>query len=120
MRRVAVSCFVILTCMIVIGLCQTAVDPEDFAGEWYSAVDQSVYLFQDGIIYCEKHSVALPENTFISGAYTYSDNSIFLFTVGIDELEKEREIFLIHSNGESFLCENEDGTGEIYFIRNSR
>lgn len=118
MRRVAVSSFIILVCVIVAGLCQSAIDPDNFAGEWYSAMDQSVYLFQDGLLYCTKHPVPLSDNTYISGAYTYSKNTIFLFAAGIEGLEKERELHLIHNDDGSFLCESEDGTGQIYFIRN--
>ena len=117
MKRLAVSCVIIFLCILVAGLCQSAIDAEDFTGQWYSSVDQSVYLFQDGILYCSKHAVALSDSTSISGAYSFSRNSIFLFAEGIPGLETEKEIFLVHSGEGSLLCENEDGTGAVYFIR---
>lgn len=117
MRRSAIICIVILICVLIVGLSQTAVDPEDFTGEWYSAEDQSLYFFQEGLIYSSKHPIGLSAKEPISGAYSYCKNTIFLFAVGMDGLEKERELYLIQHNDSSYLCENEDGSGKTYFIR---
>lgn len=103
--------------MIIIGLNQPVIDPQDYTGQWYSAKNQSVYLFQNGLIYCSKHSIALTDTDSISGAYSYGKKSILLFADGIDGLKTEKEIYLVNNNDGSFLCEHKDGSGEIYFIR---
>ena len=115
MKHAIAICAVLL--IIIVGLGQTVIDPGDYTGEWYSSDDQSIYHFQDGLIYCSKHAVALSGANSISGAYSYCRNSVFLFAEGIDGLESEKEIFLIHKDEGSFLCENKDGTGKIYFMR---
>jgi len=106
---------VLLVLILVLG--QTAINSQDYIGQWYSADDQSIYLFQDGLIYCSKHIVALSEKDSISGAYTYSKNSILLFAKGIEGLETEQEVYLVNNEDGSFLCENKNGKGKIYFIR---
>lgn len=108
---------IVLLLLIIVVLSQTAIDPEDFTGQWYSSNDQSVYLFQDGLIYCSKHVIPLSDTDSISGSYTYCRNSIYLFANGIDGLETAKEVYLVQRDDGSFLCENQDGTGEIYFIR---
>lgn len=120
MKRLAASCVIIFLCFLIAGLSQTAIDSEDFTGQWYSSTDQNVYLFQEGIIYCSKHAVILSDTISISGAYSFSRNSIFMFTKGIAGLETEKELYLVRRGDESFLCENEDGTGAVYFIRYSK
>jgi len=117
MKRLAAFSTIILLFIIITGFGQTAVDPEDFAGQWYSSSDQSVYLFQEGLIYCPKHAVAISDNASISGAYSYCKNSIYLFAIGVNGLETEKALYLVHSGDGSFLCENKDGSGIIYFIR---
>lgn len=111
MRRSALFGILILICAIIAGLCQTAVDPEDFTGQWYASSDQSIYTFREGIVFSGK----FPDS--ISGAYTFSRKSIFLFAKGVPGLEQEKQLYLLQKDDGSFLCENPDGTGEIYFIR---
>ena len=108
--------FVILL-LIVAGLCQPVVDPQNYTGLWYSADDQTVYLFQNGLIYCKKHAVPISDTDFVSGAYSYCKNSILLFANGVEGLETVKEVFWVQNDDGSFLCENKDGSGEIYFIR---
>ena len=117
MGRSARICVVIFICVLMTGLCRIAVDPSDFTGKWYSATDQSAYLFQEGLIYCSQYSVALSGTETISGAYSFGADSIFLFAEGIPGLEEERELFLVTRGAESCLCENRDGTGTSFFIR---
>lgn len=106
--------------LLAILLGQTAMDPEDFSGAWYSSREQCVYLFQEGIIYCQKYPIPLSEEAYISGAYTCCGKSVYLFASGIEGLEKEKELYLIQNREESLLCENKDGTGQIYFVRDNR
>lgn len=120
MKRLAAFCILFFTLMITVGLMQTAFDPNDYTGEWYSSEDQSLYLFQHGLIYCPKKAVPTSDSTFISGAYTQSKNAILLFAVGIKGLETERVVFLIQNDDVTFLCENADGTGQIFFIRSHK
>lgn len=107
----------IVLLMIIIGLHQPVIDPQDYTGQWYSAEDQSIYLFQNGLICSSRHAVPLSDTKSISGAYSYCKNFILLFAEGIEGLETEKELYLVHNEDGSFLCENKDGTGEIYFIR---
>ena len=109
--------FLILALGLAAVLCRTAVDPADFTGRWYASADQSVYLFQEGIVYCAKHPVMLSEEDAISGAYAFGRDSICLFARGVPGLERERVLYLVRREDSSFLCENRDGTGPVYFIR---
>ena len=117
MRRLAIILIVSVICILLTGLFQPALNPRDFTGKWYSSADQSVYLFQEGLIFCSRHSVALSETEFLSGAYSFGKDSVFLFAEGIAGLEQERQLYLVKRGEESCLCENRDGSGQIYFIR---
>lgn len=117
MKRAAVVCTVILLSIILVGFGQTAMNPDDVVGQWYSSVDQSGYLFREGLIYCTKHVVPLSDTDSISGAYIFSKNSVFLFAEGVEGLESAKELYLIQKGDGSFLCENKDGSGAVYFIR---
>jgi len=87
-------------------LSRTAVDPEDFTGQWYSSREQCIYEFRDGLIYCSKYPLCKLEEGALSGAYVFSGKSIFLFARGIEGLETEREVYLIEKPEESlrFIC----------------
>ena len=117
MRRSVVLLITVFLLIIIAGLNQHAMDPEAFSGEWYSNDNQDVYMFRDGLIYYPGSEGLITESVSVSGAYTYSADSIFLFAVGVSGLETEREIYLVQNRDGSFLCENEDGSGRIYFIR---
>ena len=117
MKRLAVFGIVILLLAIVAGFSQTAINPEDFSGYWYSCHDQSAYLFQEGLIYCPKERQSLPDTESICGAYAYCSDAIFLFCTGVEGMEIEKELYLIHSGDGSFLCENKNGSGKLYFAR---
>jgi hypothetical protein len=114
MRRLAIVSIVICILLIIAGLSQTAWNPEDICGQWYSSDDQQAYLFEEGLIFYDKYSL---DRESLCGAYSYCRNSVFLFVNGIDGLETEKEIYYFKNRDGSFLCENDDGTGIIYFIR---
>lgn len=117
MKRLALYCMLFAILILVTGLCQTAIDPDAYTGQWYSAEDQSIYQFYDGLITCSKHDAELSAAESISGAYTYCKDSIFLFAKGIEGLETEKELYLVHKGEGSFLCESIDGNGKYYFVR---
>ena len=117
MRRLVVLLIALLLLIIITGLSRTALDPEVFRGEWYSADDQTLYYFQDGLIYSSKFADEITDASSISGAYTYSRDTIFLFAEGVSGLETEQEIYLVQNHDGRFLCESKDGTGMIYFIQ---
>ena len=109
--------FIVTLLILIIGLNQPVMAPQNYSGQWYSADDQTIYSFQEGLIYRSKYTVALSDTDSISGAYSYCKDSIVLFAQGIDGLETEKEIYLVQNKDGSFLCENPDGTGKTYFIR---
>ena len=117
MKRSFLFCILICFGILLVFFGRTAVDPEDFSGQWYSSGDQNVYLFQEGLIYNSKHGVPLSDSETISGAYAYCNDSILLFAKGIKGLETEKELYLVHKDDGSFLYEHKDGTGELFFIR---
>ena len=118
MKRWGIAAAVVLL-GIFCALNRTAMDPADFTGDWYSSYEQCIYHFQDGLIYCPKYPI-MSDGEAISGAYVFSGKSILLFAKGIQGLENEREVYLIETKEESLLCENADGTGQIYFVRDNR
>lgn len=115
MRRWAFVFVILIFLVPALLLCRTALDPEDFSGQWYASTDQSAYLFQDGLIYSNKHQIPLSGDRSISGAYAYCRDSVVLFAEGV--AEQETRLYLVHSGDSSLLCENRDGTGKVYFIR---
>ena len=119
MRRWLLFGIAILTVIATAFLGQTAIDPGDYTGRWYSAGNQQIYHFEEGVIYCENHSVTLADDNAISGAYSFSRNKIALFALGVEGLESVKELFLVENKDESMLCEQEDGTGKIYFVRHN-
>lgn len=119
MKRWGIAAAILLLAIFCV-LSRTAVDPEDFTGDWYSSCEQCIYHFQDGLIYCPKYPILTSDGNSISGAYVFSGKSVFLFVNGIEGLETEREVFLVETAEESLLCENADGTGQIFFVRDNR
>ncbi len=119
MKRWGIAAAMVLLAGFLL-LSRTAVDPEDFTGQWYSGREQCIYQFRDGLIYCSRYPISESDGESISGAYVFSGKSIFLFVKGIEGLETEREVYLIKRAEESLLCENKDGTGQIYFVRDNR
>ena len=87
MRRSVVLLIAVFLLIIIAGLSQTVLDPEDICGEWYSNDNQDVYVFQDGLIYCPGSEGLITDPVSITGAYTYSADSVFLFTVSVSGLE---------------------------------
>jgi len=106
---------IIITVVFLLG--QSATDPADYAGVWYTANGKDTYRFLDGIIFCRSHGVSLPDGSTISGAYTYSGKKIVLYANGVEGLETERDLYLVEHQQEVLLCDNPDGKGVIYFIR---
>lgn len=119
MKRLAISAATLLLLTVLHILSQPALDPEDFSGEWYSCQEQCTYTFQEGLIYCENYPVPVSGSEYISGAYSFSGKTVYLFAEGIDGLETAKELYLIQNREGSLLCENDDGTGEIFFVRDS-
>lgn len=117
MKRATILCIIVSICILIVGLGQTAVDPDLVTGKWYSYKDQSAFLFQEGLIYCSKHNVSLSDDDTISGAYCVGKDRIYLFALGIDGLDSGKEIYFVQKGETSLLCENIDGSGEIYFAR---
>ena len=117
MRRLVVLLIVVLLLIIITGFSRTALDPEVFRGEWYSADDQKLYYFQDGLIFSSQFTDNDTDAVSISGAYMYSRDTVFLFAEGVPGLETEQEIYLVQNHDGRLLCENKDGTGRIYFIQ---
>lgn len=120
MKQLLISGTILLLLTVLYMLSQPALDPEDFSGEWYSSQEQCIYLFREGLIYCQKYPVPVSGSEHISGAYTFSGNSVFLFAEGIEGLQTPKELYLFESREESLLCENADGTGSIFFVRDNR
>ena len=109
---------VLVLLVLAIVLLNTSVDRKaDFSGEWYSAGNHSHYIFQDGLIYCKKHTINLDDGSSISGAYVSAGNKIALFACGVEGLEVVQELYLIENKEEMILCSNRKGNGKIYFIR---
>jgi len=117
MRRLVVVFIILIIIIIVAGLGSTAVDPNHFTGQWYYSGDQSIYLFQEGLIFSSTNAELLSHVDSFKGAYTYCKDAVFLFVEDIDGLETEKLLYLLHSGDCSFLCENKDGSGVVYFIR---
>lgn len=111
MKRLAAACLIIFLIGILLGLSQTAQDPADFSGIWYTLKDQSPYVFQKGLITGPKSTDPMV------GAYWYCKDSVVLFVQDVEGLEKERELYLISDREVNLLCESSDGTGIVYFIR---
>ena len=55
MKRYSFFGFIILLLFLIAGLGRTAIEPDQFTGQWYSADDQNIYLFQEGLVYCSEH-----------------------------------------------------------------
>lgn len=117
-RWVPFGIVLILVLIVALFLFSTVVAPERFTGEWYSSEDGSLYLFQEGIIACADHSVPVSDEETFSGAYRFGKNSIAIFVISADGPGEVKELYWEHTKGGDILCENEDGTGKIYFYRN--
>ena len=96
---------------------RTASPYDLFTGEWYSCDEGNRYVFSQGIIVCEEFGIPLGENQTMSGAYCVSRDSMVLFAQGVEGLETERDVYLVHGPGGDALCEYPDGTGRIFFTR---
>lgn len=111
MKRLTGMGLILLCIGILLGLSQTAMDPADFSGIWYASDDQTAYLFQEGLITGTK----APES--MVGAYWYCRDSVFLFVRDMEGLDTERELYLNQDGEVSFLSENRDGSGKVFFLR---
>lgn len=87
-----------------------AIDPKDFAGNWYGAEDGCLYRFQEGIIQVGEE---------FKGAYCFSGDQIVLFTVDPSGTSRIRELYVSGEPKGELLCENPDGTGRIAFSRSN-
>lgn len=100
-----------------LGLCCSAVAPEDFSGEWYFAEDASLYTFRDGIVECAGHSIPTADGSTFSGAYSFARKRIALFCVGPDGVGEVRELSLVRRWDGDRLCGKENGTTKAFFYR---
>lgn len=92
----------------------TAVDPELFTGEWYSAADGKLYHFSEGVITCTDRT---QKGADFCGAYFFCGNRILLFTVDPSGVSQLRELYPGGEPRGEFLCESAAGSGRIYFSR---
>lgn len=99
----------------IVLLSRTAISYPDFMGEWYAYSDGKRYVFSEGII--QESDPNGKNEEMISGAYSVCRDSMLLFARGIEGLETERNVYLIHKSSGDLLCEHPDGTGIVYFTR---
>lgn len=117
MKRLTGICLVLLYIGILMGLLKPAMDPTDFSGIWFSSENQSAYLFQEGLIIPSKQNTTLSDTDSICGAYVFCRDSVVLFVQDMEGLKTERELYLNQDGEVSFLSENSDGSGRIFFVR---
>ncbi len=98
-------------------LSRTAISAEAFTGQWYANPDGHLYVFSDGIISCEAHQFITLDGAPMSGAYAFTKDAMVLFTIGVDGLENVKMIYLVEQGSGDVLCENPDGSGQVYFSR---
>lgn len=115
MKRILCLSILVFLLSCAVFLSRTALDPDAYIGQWYSAEDQRSYFFSEGLIYFGNKPEA--ESDTAAGAYVYCKKSIVLYAEGIDGLETEKELYLVRKDRVCFLCENPDGSGPLYFIR---
>ena len=110
----------IVVIVLLAGLCllgQTAIDPAEFAGDWYGAEDGRLYQFRDGIITCPQDSQSA-QGSF-SGAYSFCADRVLLFTIDPGGQSRLRELYPAGEPKGEFLCESADGVGRIHFSRSN-
>lgn len=119
MRRwIAIAFVLVILCGCIAFLFGTAVNPEDYTGEWYYCKDSARYIFKNGLIACaDRRSILLGETEF-SGAYCFAKDRATLFVIDSDGVGEVIELYLVHTSDGDILCEAEDGSGTVWFCRN--
>lgn len=118
MKRWILGIAIVIIMAVVICLFMPVNQHSDFEGEWYSAGEGELYLFEDGIIDCQTHFYMESDEGNMSGAYAYAADKLAIFVRGIDELANVEELYLVQSNDGEVLNEAADGSGYTYFYRN--
>ena len=108
---------ILVLLILAAGLCATAWNPGEFAGEWYCAGTGELFRFQDGLVSCDGHNLLPDTDEAMCGAYCFDRDSVTVFSLGVAGLENPRQLYLIHGGSGDRLCESKDGSGETYFFR---
>ena len=99
---------VLVLLILAFGLCATAWNPGQFAGDWYCA--------ETG----EQHNLLTGTIDAMCGAYCFDRDSVTVFSLGVAGLENPRQLYLIHGTDGDRLCRSKDGSGETYFYRSQQ
>lgn len=110
---------VILMPLVIVGLNQKILDSSRFSGIWYTAEGEE-YLFHQGIISRNNISNFSDPDYQISGAYTFSRNSIALFLTEFEPLNSVQTLYWLPSEEGDTLCEDPFGRGSTYFFRKAK
>ena len=111
----AVIAALIFVCLV---LNTKIVDPTDFTGVWYRAVDGAPYIFQDGIIERVDKEIIVLDNAVFSGAYSYAKDKAAIFIVDVHGVGEVVELHLVRKSDGDILCESKDGIEIVWFCRN--
>ena len=111
----AVIAALIFVCLV---LNTKIVDPTDFTGVWYRAVDGAPYIFQDGIIERVDKEIIVLDNAVFSGAYSYAKDKAAIFIVDDHGVGEVVELHLVRKSDGDILCESKDGIEIVWFCRN--
>ena len=111
----AVIAALIFVCLV---LNTKIVDPTDFTGVWYRAVDGAPYIFQDGIIERVDKEIIVLDNAVFSGAYSYAKDKAAIFIVDDHGVGEVVELHLVRKSDGDILCKSKDGIEIVWFCRN--
>ena len=111
---------VLVLVILAFGLCATAWNPGQFAGDWYCAETGELFRFQDGLVSCEQHNLLTCTIDAMCGAYCFDRDSVTVFSLGVAGLENPRQLYLIHGTDGDRLCGSKDGSGETFFYRSQQ
>ena len=73
---------VLVLVILAFGLCATAWNPGQFAGDWYCAETGELFRFQDGLVSCEQHNLLTGTIDAMCGAYCFDRDSVTVFSGG--------------------------------------
>lgn len=108
-------------CSLAGALCWLSkpVCPENYSGTWYSADTMRRYTFYEGLISCDEGADLMGDGAGLTGAYSFSKGKLLLFDVEMKGMEKEKLLYLVSADGKEALCDRKDGSGRIFFYRNT-
>lgn len=101
--------FVILFIVVLLGGSQSLIIVDHFTGEWYSENYHEPFFFSEGIIAYDTDPFA--------GAYTFSKDSVLLFTPYIEGIEEVTELYWRKDKRGELLCDQPNGIGRVFFYR---